>query len=61
MIRLIVGFFLVYGAVGSMDYAMETGGPEPHWAQTLGLLGLGFILMYYGLLRVKELYGEEED
>lgn len=60
MIRLILGFLIVYGAVGSMDYAMQVNEPEPHWVQTGILLGLGFTLMYYGVERVREKYGEED-
>ena len=59
MIRLLVGFFLVFGAVGNLDYAMETGTPEPHWTVTTFLVGLGFTLMYYGMKRIKEVYGED--
>ena len=59
MIRLLIGFLFVFGAVGNLDYAMQSGTPEPHWAMTTFLVVSGFTLMYYGLLRVKEKYGEE--
>lgn len=59
MIRLIVGFFLVFGAVGNLDYAMQAGLPEPPLSQTLLLVTIGFTLMYYGMKRIKEVYGED--
>ena len=49
MIRVIVGFFLVFGAVGGMDNATD--------AQLLPLMALaivGVVSMYYGLQKVKQ-------
>lgn len=59
MIRFLIGFFLVFGSVGNIDYALETGTPEPSVFQTTFLVTLGFVLMYYGIKRIKEVYGED--
>jgi len=47
MIRVIVGFFLVFGAVGGMDNATD--------AQLLPLMAiavLGLVSMYYGTRKI---------
>ena len=50
MIRFIVGFLVVFGAVGGMDNATD--------AELLPLLGVtlvGLALMYFGTEKMKEL------
>lgn len=59
MIRFIVGFFLVFGALGNQDYAMEAGIAPPSMYETVGLCMVGLILCYFGLQRIKEKYGED--
>jgi len=47
MIRVIVGFFLVFGAVGGMDNATD--------AQLLPLMAiavLGLVSMYFGMRKI---------
>jgi hypothetical protein len=49
MIRVIVGFFLVFGAVGGMDNATD--------AQLLPLVAiaaLGLVSMYFGMQKVNK-------
>ena len=49
MIRVIAGFFLVFGAVGGMDNATD--------AQLLPLVAiaaLGLVSMYFGVQKVKQ-------
>lgn len=59
MIRFFLGFFFVFGAIGNVDYAMQAGLPEPPMSETVLLVTIGFGLMYFGLKRVKEVYGED--
>ena len=49
MIRFGLGLFIIMGAVGADDFAMETGTAFPPIWQTLGLCGLGFALMLWAL------------
>lgn len=59
MIRFIVGFLLVFGALGNQDYAMEAGIVAPPLSETILLSIVGLSLMYFGLQRIKEKYGED--
>ena len=54
MIRFLIGLFIVMGAVGADDFAMQTGGPFPPLSQTLGLSLLGLALMFWGAKSFKE-------
>lgn len=49
MIRFCLGLFIIMGAVGADDFAMETGTAFPPIWQTLGLCALGFALMLWAL------------
>ena len=49
MIRFILGFFIVFGAVGGMD------DPEASLLMLTGLAGLGLVLMYLGTEKMKQL------
>lgn len=59
MIRFIVGFLLVFGALGNQDFAMEAGLTPPPLIETIVLSLIGLVLMYFGLQRIKEKYGED--
>lgn len=59
MIRFFLGFFMVFGAIGTEDYAMESGTPLPPIEQTIFLCVVGLLLMYFGTKRMKEVYGDE--
>ena len=50
MIRFIVGLFVVFGAVGGMDNAVD-GELLP----LLGIAAVGLGLMYFGTEKMKEL------
>ena len=47
MIRMIVGFFLVFGAVGGMDNATDS-----ELLPLLALAVLGLTSMYYGVRKI---------
>jgi hypothetical protein len=49
MIRFILGFFIVFGAVGGME------DPETNVLLLTGLAVVGLALMYFGTERMKEL------
>jgi len=49
MIRFIVGFFIVFGAVGGME------DPEAPLLILTGLAVAGLALMYFGTERMKEM------
>jgi hypothetical protein len=49
MIRFILGFFIVFGAVGGME------DPEAPLLILTGLAVVGLALMYFGTERMKEL------
>ena len=49
MIRFCLGLFIIMGAVGADDFAMETGTAFPPIWQTIGLCALGFALMLWAL------------
>lgn len=59
MIRFLLGFFMVFGAIGNVDYAMEAGLPEPPLSETAFLIAVGLTLAYFGVKRMKEVYGDE--
>ena len=50
MIRFIVGFLLVFGAVGGMDTA-----PDGELLPLLAITLVGLALMYFGTEKMKEL------
>lgn len=47
--RALLGLFLIMGAVGSQDYAIEAGEVAPSLWLTVGYCVAGFTLVYYGL------------
>lgn len=49
MIRIAIGFLIVFGAVGADDYAMASGTEFPPLLQTLGLAALGLGLAFSGV------------
>ena len=49
MIRFIVGFFIVFGAVGGME------DPEASLLLQTALAGVGLALMYFGTEKMKQL------
>lgn len=49
MIRFIVGFFLVFGAVGGME-----NGPQDAFMYQLLAAAIGLALMYFGSKRMQE-------
>jgi hypothetical protein len=59
MIRFVIGFLFLLGAVGKQDYAMQAGISPPPLMETIlmAFIGLGF--MYSGVKRIKEKYGED--
>ena len=59
MIRFFLVFFMGFGAIGTEDYAMESGTPLPPIEQTIFLCVVGLLLMYFGTKRMKEVYGDE--
>lgn len=48
MIRFVVGLFVVFGSVGGLE--METAA----WSEFLLGVGLGFVLMFWGLNKILE-------
>ena len=44
-----VGFFLIFGAVGSQDYAIESGTAAPSLLETLFWCGVGLAMLGYGI------------
>jgi hypothetical protein len=59
MIRFFLGFMIVFGALGNQDFAMEAGLTPPPLIETIVLSLIGLVLMYFGLQRIKEKYGED--
>ena len=49
MIRVIVGFFLVFGAIGGMDNATDA-----QLLPLVALAALGLVSMYFGVQKVKQ-------
>tara|TARA_A100001011_G_scaffold400783_1_gene518741 strand:- start:3081 stop:3251 length:171 start_codon:yes stop_codon:yes gene_type:complete len=49
MIRFCLGLFIIIGAVGADDFAMEAGTMPPPLMQTMGLCALGLALMAWAL------------
>jgi hypothetical protein len=49
--RALLGLFLIMGAVGSQDYAIEAGEVAPSLWLTVGYCVAGFTLVYYGLIK----------
>lgn len=49
MLRIILGFFLLYGAVGSLDHD-----PTFPVIGALAIAALGLILMFFGVNSIKE-------
>lgn len=49
MIRIAIGFLIVFGAVGADDYAMASGTEFPPLLQTLGIAALGLGLAFSGV------------
>lgn len=50
MIRLVIGFLLVFGAVGGMD-----NGTDAQLPYQIALAVVGLILMYLGVLKMEKL------
>jgi len=50
MIRTIVGFFLVFGAVGGMD-----NGTDAELPYQIALAAVGLLIMYFGVRKMEKL------
>jgi hypothetical protein len=50
MIRLVIGFLLVFGAVGGMD-----NGTDAQLPYQIALAVVGLILMYLGVLKMEKI------
>jgi len=53
MIRFVVGLFIILGAVGADDYALEAGTALPPLLQTIMLCVIGLSLMLWYLVQPK--------
>jgi len=54
MIRFLVGFLILAGAVGTDDFAMESGTMPPSLFQTILLSVIGLSIMLIGLSKILE-------
>lgn len=52
MIRFVVGLFIVMGAVGSQDVAIEAGTEAPALIETVLWSILGLMLMAFGAVKM---------
>ncbi len=52
MIRIVLGLFLLMGAVGSQDYAIEAGIMGPPLLETMLYSVLGIALMGWGVVSI---------
>jgi hypothetical protein len=53
MIRFVVGLFMILGAVGADDYALEAGTAAPPLSQTIVLCAIGLSLMWWYIVQPK--------
>ena len=44
-----IGFLLIFGAIGSQDYAIESGTAAPSLLETLLWCGVGIVMLGYGI------------
>jgi hypothetical protein len=54
MIRFLVGFLILAGAIGADDFAMESGTMPPSFYQTILLSVIGLSIMLIGLSKILE-------
>jgi len=54
MIRVMLGLFIIFAAVGTDDYAMEAGTTPPELWKTMLMASVGMILMWWGSISVNE-------
>jgi len=54
MIRIMLGFLIVFGAVGADDFAMESGTEFPPLSQTISLCLLGLALAFWGVVGMQQ-------
>ena len=54
MIRFLVGFLILAGAVGTDDFAMESGTMPPPLSQTILFSVIGLSIMLIGLSKILE-------
>ena len=58
MIRIMLGLFIIFAAVGTDDYAMETSTTPPELWKTMLMASIGMMFMGWGALSVNK---DEED
>lgn len=59
MIRFVLGLFILFGAVGADDYAIEAGIQGPPIMQTVLLSLLGLSLMAWALPKLSQMYDDQ--
>ena len=57
MIRFVLGLFIVLGAVGADDFALETGTQPPELMQTIFLCVVGLGLMLWAIPKLSQQNG----